>query len=317
MAGQRKAAVVLNPFAANGKAGKRWAAIEPRVRSVLGDYTLLRTERPWHATELVRQALRDGTELIVSVGGDGTHHEVLNGFFDGYMTINPAARMAVFPQGTGSDFVRTLGLRDPETALDVLTKGHVRSIDVGRVTYTLPVSGTSVRYFINVADFGMGGAVAERTETQTKRFGSFATFLYALVRTLLTFESPRISMQIDGEILEQKTINVIIANGQYYGGGIHVAREAKLTGGQFEVYVINDLSVLSALVNLRHFYSGKYVELDHLVKRFTARRLVAQSDERVLLDLDGEQPGQLPCEVDILPAALSLVVPEGHSALGE
>lgn len=316
MPNSSKAAVVLNPFAANGKAGKRWAAIEPRIRNVIGDYTLLRTERPWHAAELVRQALRDGVELIVSVGGDGTHHEVVNGFFDGYMTINPAARLAVFPQGTGSDFVRTLGLRKPEAALDVLAKGHTEMVDLGRVTYSLPVNGTGVRYFLNVADFGVGGAVASRTQTQTKRFGSFATFLYAVIRTLLTFSSPYVRMQIDGELVEQKTLNVIIANGQFYGGGIHVAREARLTGGHFEVYVINDLSVITALVNLRHFYSGKYVELEHLVRRFTARRLVAQSSERVLLDLDGEQPGQLPCEVDILPAALRVVVPEGHAALG-
>ncbi len=315
MSGAPKAAVVLNPFAANGKAGKRWAAIEPRLRQVLGDYTLLRTERPWHAAELVRKALREGTELIVSVGGDGTHHEVVNGFFDGYMTINPAARLAVFPEGTGSDFVRTLDLRKPKAALEVLAAGHTEMVDIGRVTYSLPVSGTGVRYFLNVADFGVGGAVAHRTQTQTKRFGSFATFLYAVIRTLLTFRSPTVRMQIDGELVVQKTLNVIIANGQYYGGGIRVAREARLTGGRFEVYVINDMSVRTALVNLRHFYSGKYVELEHLVKRFTARRVVAQSDERVLLDLDGEQPGQLACEIDILPAALRVVVPEGHPAL--
>ena len=67
--------------------------------------------------------------------------------------------------------------------------------------------------------------------------------LYAVVRTLLTFRSPHVRMQIDGEVLEQKTLNVIIANGQFYGGGIRVAREARLTGGQFEVYVINDIEL--------------------------------------------------------------------------
>jgi YegS/Rv2252/BmrU family lipid kinase len=311
-----KAAVVLNPFAASGEAGKQWSNIDPKVREILGDYTLLRTERPWHATELVRQALRDGVELIVSVGGDGTHHEVVNGFFDGYMTINPSARMALFPMGTGSDLVRTLGMNMPEVALDVLSKGHTNRVDVGRITYSLPMTGTNVRYFLNVADFGMGGAVAERTQSTKKSLGPFATFLIALIRTLITFKTPSVRMQIDSEILEQKTLNVIIANGQYYGGGIHVAREALLTGGQFEVYVIADLSLFTALMNLRHFYSGKYVELEHLVKRFSARRIVAQSDDRVLLNLDGEQPGQLPCEIEVLPAAIQLVVPEGHPAVG-
>jgi diacylglycerol kinase (ATP) len=311
-----KTAVVLNPFAGNGKAGRRWPQLETRLRDVLGEFTLLRTERPWHATELVRQALRDGFERIVSIGGDGTHHEVLNGFFDGYIPINPEARMAVLPQGTGSDFVRTLDLRRLDAALAVLEQGHTAKVDIGRVTFSLPVSGTAVRYFLNVADFGAGGAVVERTEASTKRFGSFLTFLYAVIRTLCTFRAPEVKMQIDGDMVKQRTLNVIIANGQYYGGGIRVARDARLNGGAFEVYIINDMSLAKALVNLRHFYSGAYVNMPHLVRRFTARRVVAQSDERVLLDLDGEQPGQLPCDIDVLPSALRLVVPAAHPALG-
>jgi YegS/Rv2252/BmrU family lipid kinase len=267
------------------------------------------TEHPWHATELTRQALKDGYGRIVSVGGDGTHHEVLNGFFEGYLPIDPTASLAIYPHGTGSDLARTLGVVKGADALAVLNAGHTIKVDVGRVTFTRPDKNPDVRYFINVADFGIGGAVVECVNRGGKRLGPFLTFLYGLVRTLITFENPMVRLQIDGDLLEQRTVNVMVANGRYYGGGIHVAREARLNSGHFEVYVVGDVGFWKAMVNLPRLYSGSYVERADLVRRFKATRVVAQSDERVLLNLDGEQPGQLPAEIELLPSALQLVVP--------
>jgi diacylglycerol kinase family enzyme len=110
-------------------------------------------------------------------------------------------------------------------------------------------------------------------------------------------------------MIETRTINVIVANGQYYGGGIHVARDARMDDGQFEIYVLGDIKLLTALRYLHTFYLGTYLRYPHLVRRFTGTRIVAQSDERVLLNLDGEQPGQLPTAIELLPAALPFVVP--------
>ncbi len=141
------------------------------------------------------------------------------------------------------------------------------------------------------------------------RIAIFLTFLYAVLRTLFTFKNPLVSIQIDGELFETRTINVIVANGQYYGGGIHVARDARMDDGQFEVYVLGDIRLLTALRYLHTFYLGTYLKYPHLVRRYTGTRITAQSDERVLLNLDGEQPGQLPAAIELLPAALSFVVP--------
>lgn len=304
-----KIAVVMNPSSANGRTGKRWPKIERRLREALGEFTTFPTKRPGHAVDLTRRAIQDGYELIVSAGGDGTHCEVVNGFFEGNLPINPAAAMAIFPHGTGSDLARGMGVRKIEDALAMLAARTISRIDIGRVTLTLPHGGMQVRYFLNIADFGIGGAVAERVNGQTKRFGPFLTFLSAVLRTLLTFKNPLVSIQIDGELLETRTINVIVANGQYYGGGIHVARDARMDDGKFEIYVLGDIHLLKALRYLHTFYLGTYLRYPHLVKRFTGTRVTAQSDERVLLNLDGEQPGQLPAAIELLPAALPFVVP--------
>ncbi|GMU93137.1 MAG: hypothetical protein AMXMBFR4_21950 [Candidatus Hydrogenedentota bacterium] len=303
-----RVAVIVNPRSANGRTGKRWSELEREFRSIMPDFSLYMTDRPWHAAELARQALKNGHDRIVSVGGDGTHHEVLNGFFDGYLPVNPAASLAIYPHGTGSDLARTLGVLQHADAMAVLRNGRVIKVDIGRVTYSLASGGTDVRYFINVADFGIGGAVAERVQGQSKRLGPFLTFLLAVIRTLFTFKNPTVRLQIDGEVFETKTIDVIVANGQYFGGGIHVAKDARMDSGVFEVYVLGDIRLLTALRNLHHLYSGAYVNMPHLVRRFEAVRVVAQSKERVLLDLDGEQPGQLPAAIEMLPSALQLVV---------
>ncbi|NUM55046.1 MAG: diacylglycerol kinase family lipid kinase [Candidatus Hydrogenedentes bacterium] len=303
---------MMNPSSANGRTGKRWTEIEGRLRGVLGEFVTFSTKRPGHAVDLTRRALQDGHDLIISVGGDGTHCEVVNGFFEGNLPINPAAAMAIFPHGTGSDLARGMGVRKFNDALAMLSARVISKIDIGRVTLTLPHGGTSVRYFLNVADFGIGGAVAERVNGQTKRFGPFVTFLWAVLRTLVTFKNPMVSIQIDGELFETRTINVIVANGQYYGGGIHVARDARMDDGQFEVYVLGDIRLLTALRYLHTFYLGTYLRYPHLVRRFTGTRVTAQSDERVLLNLDGEQPGQLPAAIELLPAALPFVMPRSH-----
>ncbi|MCC6797560.1 MAG: diacylglycerol kinase family lipid kinase [Candidatus Hydrogenedentes bacterium] len=313
MANSHKIAVIVNPMSANGRTGKHWREIETRLRKVLGDFTTFTTKRPGHAVDLTRRTIQDGYDLIVSAGGDGTHCEVVNGFYEGNLPVNPAAAMAIFPHGTGSDLARGMGVRKIDDALAMLRARTITKVDIGRVTLTLPHGGTQVRYFLNIADFGIGGAVAERVNGQTKRFGPFLTFLYAVLRTLLTFRNPLVSIQIDGELFETRTINVIVANGQYYGGGIHVARDARMDDGQFEVYVLGDIRLLTALRYLHTFYLGTYLKYPHLVRRYTGTRITAQSDERVLLNLDGEQPGQLPAAIELLPAALPFVVPNALS----
>src|SRR5690606_7047964 len=122
--------IVVNPRSANGRTGRDWPGIEGRVRDAYAPETVLHTEYAGHATVLVRELLDEGYTQIASVGGDGTHHEVVNGFFRGGEAINPAARMAIVPQGTGSDLARSFGLRSVEDALAALREGQVTEIDV-------------------------------------------------------------------------------------------------------------------------------------------------------------------------------------------
>ena len=302
-----RVAVVVNPKSGNGRTGKRWPVLGKSLREAVGAYTLLLTERPGHAIELVRSALKDGHDRIISVGGDGTHNEVVNGFFEDESLVNPEASLAIVPTGTGSDLARTLRLPWGVDALPYVVDGMYTRADVGRVRYTTPDGDTAVRYFINIADFGAGGEVVKRVNMTSKFFGGFLSFLWGVVSTIVWYDNPEVQLEIDGVPLEGKFQNVIIANGQYYGGGMHVAPHARLDSRAFDVYVIGDVGSAEAVINLPKLYRGRLLRKPDKVRYFRATRIVAESSQQVLLNIDGEQPGKLPITIQLLPSVLDIV----------
>lgn len=303
-----KTAVVVNPAAANGRLGKHLGEITQALREALGDYTLLRTERANHATALTQDALHHGCTRVVSIGGDGTHNEVANGFFAGKQPLNPEAALGIVSYGTGADLARMLKLPRGLAGIHRLAEAAPRLIDTGCVTYGLREGGEAVRYFINIADFGLGGAVVDRVNRSSKFFGGFLSFFYGVVSALAVYRNPVVHLDIDGTRLEDRMVNVIVANGQYYGGGMHVAPDARLDSGQFVVYVIGDVGRIEALHNLPKLYRGTLLRRIDKVDRYFARRITAHSPQEVLLNLDGEQPGMLPATFEMLPQSLRLLV---------
>ena len=300
-------AVVVNPRSGNGRTGKRWPTMGASLREAVGGYTLMLTEAPGHATELVRQALREGHDRIISVGGDGTHNEVVNGFFEDESLINPEASLAIVPPGTGSDLARTLRMPWGVDALPYVVDGMYTRTDIGRVRYTTSEGDLAVRYFINIADFGAGGEVVRRVNMTSKFFGGFLSFFWGVISTLISYENPEIQLEIDGVELEGRINNVIVANGQYYGGGMHVAPHARLDSRAFDVYVIGDVGRAEAVINLPKLYRGRLLRKPDKVRYFRASRIVAESSQQVLLNVDGEQPGKLPITIQLLPSVLNVV----------
>lgn len=303
----RKIAFVVNPYSGNGRTERQWPKLATVIQEQVGEFSLLKTERAGHATELVQEALREGYERIVSVGGDGTHHEVLNGFFDGMLPINPRAAMAILPMGTGSDLARTLNIPKGLKALPYLVSDWVTVADLGRVTFTLPEGGQKYLYFINTCHIGFGGAVVERVNRTSKKYGGHFSYFWGLLMTLFTFKLPYLQIDLNGNQIDQICRDVIIAKGQYDGGGMHVAPDAKLDNGLFEIYIIGDTTALEILMNVRKIYRGRLMDRPDKVLHFAEARVTARSNEKVLLSIDGEQPGQLPAVIEVMPKAFRIV----------
>jgi diacylglycerol kinase (ATP) len=304
-----RALVIVNPAAGGGRAGRDWPRAADRVRQAGLRYEAVITTRPDEATELARQAILEGCPLVVAAGGDGTLNEVANGFFEGEDRIASPTRIGILPMGTGGDFRRTLGVSaDVGEAAAVLAAGHARRIDAGRVTCRQPGGGRVVRHFVNVADAGIGANVADRVNGGFKLINGEITFSVAAALTLLRWRNKLMRVAIDGAERDLVLQQIVVANSQYYGGGMQIAPGAVTDDGLLEVVLVGDVGRIETLGLMASVRKGTH--LDHpKVEHLRARKVEVECSSAVGVDADGERPGALPAIFQVIPGALEMVAP--------
>ena len=256
---------------------------------------------------MTQRLLKAGHTKIIAVGGDGTMNEVVNGFFSQDQLINSQAELAFFSHGTGGDLIRTLRIpRGLEGFLQVLERGQKRLIDVGEVLFHDEDQQTVHRYFLNVADVGLGGETVARVNGQSKRLGGKLSFLMGSVLSILRYRNKIMRCEIDGKLVYEGRLNsIMVANGRYIGGGMMIAPAAELDDGLFEVVFLGDFSSLKLFRYLPRIYKGTHLEIPG-VTVLRGRSVSITSVEKALLDLDGEQPGQAPVTMTLHPKALCI-----------
>jgi YegS/Rv2252/BmrU family lipid kinase len=300
--------VVVNPAAAAGAAGRRWDRIAKLLRSSLGDFEHVVTQAPGDATRLSLAALRDGVEMVVAVGGDGTLNEVVGGFFHGAAPVAPEAVLGVVPLGTGCDFGRTIGPANLESACARLAGRKTRSIDVGLARFSAHGGAPTMRIFINVLSFGVGGLVASFVSPRLKAVSGQLAFTLATLRALAVYRDRTVVLEFDDTPpLSLAITNCAIGNGRFFGAGMQVAPAAQLDDGELDVTIWSGFGLLDFIRKRHTLYDGSHVR-EAGAKVLRARRAIATSDSKVLLELDGESVGTLPLELEVLPGALRLKV---------
>ncbi len=212
------------------------------------------------------------------------------------------------PSGTGADLVRTLGISHSlSDAARQARQGSAHPIDIGQVQFT-DLEGRPVqRYFVNVTDVGFGGDLVRYVNSHSKRLGGKLSFLKGVLVTLFRYQNKKVHIAIDEkEDFEVRASSIVVANGQYFGGGMWVAPEARLDDGYFNLVVIGDVSKTEVLANITRLYRGTIAEHPK-VKTFQARTIELTSEEEVFIDLDGELVGRLPARFQILPQKLPVI----------
>ena len=301
-----KYAFILNPRSGNGRAGRQWARLDAEISRLLGEYAVFQTKHPGHATELTRFALHQGYDRIISAGGDGTHYEVVNGFFEGLRPINPEASMAVLGIGTASDLSKTYCVPKGRRAVPYLNSEAVLPIDVGRLTSTTEDGGALIRHFNIAVHMGLGGVVGEHTNRRSKALGGFLTFLIGLITARLEYTAKEMTVECDGEAFSGTLMEAIVAKGFYEGGGMHIAPHGLLDDGLFEVYTIAEMGLIDFLINIPRIYRGTH-EKHPAVRYCRAKRVRITSNDRVVVSTDGELAGVLPATIEIVPRAIRVV----------
>lgn len=303
---------VVNPASAGGRTGRRLSELKHLATQIFGDVVVHTTEHVGHGIALTTQACRQGAELVVAVGGDGTVNEVINGL----VMSRCETAFSVLPAGTGGDLVRTLGTSaNWKVALEAVRDAQPWAADAFELR-CVGADGVAVRRFgFNVVGIGMAGDVVRRVNSSSKLLGGRLTFLMGTAAALGAWVPPEVVVDwLDaGGMAHQwkgRLVNLFLANGKYCGGGMLVGPHAEMSDGLFDLVVIPRAPLGTLLARTPLLYSGRIAAPeDVLAARVSWVRVRAADGGLVPVDVDGEPPGMAPVEVRCLPGAISVRAP--------
>ena len=314
--------VIFNPAAGHGRGARRIELYRKLLDTHLGPHEWVRTEAAGGEGELAERALREGADLVVAVGGDGTWSQVADRLVaSGELEV----ALGVLPAGTGNDFARSLGISygSPEKAVAALAARKTRRIDVGRVVSPWrPAAMGSAgaagelklrkapRHFLNVVGFGFDVAVIDATAGARLLRGA-ALYKLTAMQQLLLYRSARLRLSSrEGWSVEGRHLILTISNGRIFGGGFPIAPGASLRDGRLDACAIRDASPLGRARLFGLAGKGRHVGAPGVAVR-QDRAFTVRFEEAVRYEVDGDVHESPTGEVRIeaVPEALSVVVP--------
>ena len=273
-------------------------------------YASSTTHGPGDAARISRAAVSSGCSSVVVIGGDGTFFEAVNGIMPPmpHDDVIAPVPLGLIQAGRGSDFGRSAGLpTDVETACARLLSARTEAIDLGHVTYRSFNGRLQSRYFANAAGLGFDAEVAQRANSGPRVMGGTVTYLGSLLATLGSYRNKRLHLYIDSESRWKERANsVVVANGQFFGGGMKIAPEASLSDGRFSVVILGNLGKLDLIRNVPKVYDGSHASHPK-VRMLAGDQIEVTSPDRLLLQADGEVLGTAPASFTVVPGALRLI----------
>lgn len=303
----------MNPLAGGGRALRRLREIQEALGKYNLKHEIILTKGRGDATELGRGARLDGVDVLAVAGGDGTLNEVVQAYFDEDGKAIPGPDLALLPFGTGDDLRRTLGL--PSTVDEAVARirfGARRALDVGLLRFEADGTANARRVFVNVASFGIGGHVDALVNRAPGWVGSAlggkALFSLATMRAMASYRNAAVRVSVDGAPwFEGKVLNLAIANGRFFGGGMMIAPDADPFDGLFDVTALGDLTTMQGLGMTTKIYKGTHRGRPKVTA--TRGRVVEawplDAHVPVLMDVDGEAVGRLPLHASVAPGAVT------------
>lgn len=280
---------IFNPVAGGGASSQAFAQMEQLLKARKIDYSFSRTEYAGHAQELTKQALTEGHECIVAVGGDGTVREVA------MEMVGSSTPMGMYPCGTGNDIVRALRIpREPEAVLDILLNANPRLMDAAEANGKL---------FFNIGGFGFDVDALINTERYKKYLKGMAAYMAGLFHTLSKLRLMPVRVTTPEKTFNCNALLVTACNGTHFGGGMNAAPLADPTDGLLDICIATDVTKLTVLSLLAKFVKGKHVG-QPVIQYFKATEITVDTDRAYPVQVDGEVVEQTPVTFRIRPKAL-------------
>jgi diacylglycerol kinase (ATP) len=298
--------LIANPKAGLGNAEAQLHQIGQELdRRGLEHRVALTTQRG-DAGRLAREALQGGERFLVAVGGDGTIHEIVNGMIEDDQPVLPGSILGVIPAGSGCDFVKTFGLpEDTPRAVEHLDGGNTYTIDVGKITFVGDDGVETVRYFPNIAEAGLGGSVVERAERLPRRMGR-SRYFFGFWLTLPRFKPVEVSVEAGAKSYRGRAHNVVVANCQYYGGGMKISPRSYPGDGFLDILVMKGPKS-DAFTTIPKVYRGEHLPHKNMLE-MKAKKVTVHTDSPYRIEADGEMLGTTPATFEIVSHPIAVKI---------
>ena len=310
--------VVVNPMASVGKSGKDWPEIKQILINEGIEFDDVLTEYPRHAIEIVRNAIVEkGYRKFISVGGDGTNNEIINGIFTQDVVPTNEITMATMPIGTGNDWRRTFDIPlEYDEVAKIIKTGHIFVHDVGKLTYYND-GDPKIRYFLNAAGTGLDEMVCSSTNLMKQQGkGGTIRYLISLVKCMLKYKVSHVQIEVDDQLVFDDTIlSVSVGNCRYNGGGMMMMPDAIPDDGLLDVTAIRKVSIFKFAANVKNIYDGTFINKIDEVKTFRGKRIriVSIPPHSLMVETEGENLNNSPFDFEILPKSINMVIPNDPS----
>jgi YegS/Rv2252/BmrU family lipid kinase len=293
---------IINPAAGGGRSRKLLGPALERMRAAGLEVEVRETSASGHAADLARAAWREGHRKFISVGGDGTSYEIVNGLFplaDG----GEQPTLGFLPLGTGNSFLRDFSDQGVGYAMQSLIAGRSRKCDVLRLHHK-----DGVLYYINILSIGFSADVAT---LRMRRFSGWGEIGYqtSIFICLTRFRRRPFPLAADGEpqIDRRPCLFLTFNNSKYTGGTMMVAPTAETDDGLIEYVRWGPIGRIGLIRNLPGLYDGTHIH-HPLAEVRKVGRVDFHLDAPVDVMIDGEVL-TLHCQtLDVLPGALNVVV---------
>ena len=272
----------------------------------LGNVQFIPTLRKKHAIDLAKQAAENGCDYLIAVGGDGTLHEVINGVLKSNIPLNECPAIGVLPFGSANDFARTAHLSNSiEQLVGLIQSRSVKRMDLGKIIIHQTLE---TRYFANIAGVGLGPEVVLSMEQSPVILAPGLKYFVHIVKGFLRYVRKEVKATGSQWQWKGRLLQMVVANGQYFGNALCVAPDAQLTDGLFQVAIFGDLSIWDYLKNLGNLKRGARISHPQ-VHYYNAREVLLESTDSCGIEADGEYVGLAPATISIIPRAVSFLMP--------
>ena len=309
------AKVIVNPEAGSRSVGRQWPHINRQLQKTGLSFDYEFTKGAGHAIDIASRAISSGYRYLIAVGGDGTVNEVANGIL---RSSNPLSIIfGVVSAGTAHAFSFSLGVAEDynnsTSACSFLADQRRALIDVGVVQCWNHGQSTE-RFFLNEASIGFSAEIVDAWKSLPNRFGkrvNIALRTVAGYKSLAIHRNKNVKLHIGNEVESISICTVVVSNGQYFADRMLIAPHASLDDGLLNAIVVGDVSKLELLRIRPTLYDGSHVKHPK-IREIKTTVITIESDERLLVEVDGDILGECPASFRVIPSALTVVVPRSR-----